>query len=116
MLSAEEKENYVRHLRAEMAGYDAIIQDTSLTREERIKASERRAIVQDVGINCYRDGNPMKLVIDRFEAEGYTIPWRSGRAWYIRKDDNADPHLCSAYRLHDRREWDYVRMLAEGRK
>ena len=116
MLSAEEKENYIRHLRAEMAGYDAIIENTSLTREERIKASERRAIVQDVGINCYKDGNPMKLVIDRFEAEGYTIPWRSGRAWYIRKDDNADPRLCSAYRLHDRREWDYVRMLAEVAK
>jgi hypothetical protein len=114
MLSAEEKENYIRHLRAELATYSAIIEDTSLTREERIKAAERRNIAQAVGINCYKDGNPMKLIIDRFWAEGYTIPWRSGKAWYIRKADNADPRLCSAYRLHDRREWDYVRMLAEG--
>ena len=113
MLSAEEKENYIRHLRAELAGYDAIIQDTSLAREERIKASEKRAIVQAVGIHCYKDGNPMKLIIDRFEAEGYTIPWRSGKAWFIRKDDNPNPKWCSAFRLHDRREWDYARMLAE---
>src|SRR3990167_5193628 len=100
-LSVEEKESYIRHLREELAGYSAIIEDTSLTREERIRASERRAIVQAVGIYCYKDGKPMKLVIDRFHAEGYTIHYRSGKAWFIRKDDNPNPHICSAYRLHD---------------
>lgn len=114
MLTENEKTEYVASLRAELKRYDVIIEDVTLPREERLKAAERREIVQAVGLQCYTDGKPMKRELDRLWAEGYTIPWRSGKAWFIRKDDSLNPKWCSASRLHDRREWDYVRMLAEG--
>ena len=116
MLTESEKAEYVASLRADLRRYDSIIEDTTLLREDRQKATERRAIVQAVGLKCYLDGKPMKRELDRLWAEGYTIPWRSGKAWFIRKNDDPNPRWCSAFRLHDRREWDYVRMLAEAKK